>query len=223
MKFSELKTNQQGLIPVVTQDVKTNDVLMVAYMNEEAYEKTKETKKAYYYSRSRQQLWMKGETSGHTQKVINMRVDCDRDTLLLKVEQKGVACHTGNVSCFYQNIELESESGGNVTASKDLEVSSTEENLSASNVLEEIFQVVYDRKKNPKEGAYTTYLFEKGIDKILKKVGEEASEVIIGAKNDGNDEIIYEISDLLYHLTVLIVEKEATWQAVLKELEKRRS
>jgi phosphoribosyl-ATP pyrophosphohydrolase/phosphoribosyl-AMP cyclohydrolase len=209
MNFSDLKTNEQGLIPVVTQDYKSNEVLMLAYMNEEAFTKSMETKKAHYYSRSRQELWFKGETSGHFQHIQSILIDCDNDTLVLKVKQDGAACHTGEFSCFYREI---------MTAEDMLDV----QDLVTSKVLEEVYQVVLDRKNNPKEGSYTNYLFDKGIDKILKKVGEETAEVIIGAKNEGCEEIIYEISDLLYHLTVLIVEKGATWDEIFKELGKRR-
>ncbi len=208
MNFSNFKTNEQGLIPVVTQDYVTNEVLMLAYMNEEAFNQTMSTKKAHYYSRSRQTLWFKGETSGHIQHVQSILIDCDSDTLILKVRQEGAACHTGNFSCFYREI---------MTAD-DMQA----QEITTARVLEEVYQVVLDRKNNPKEGSYTNYLFDKGIDKILKKVGEETAEVIIGAKNEGCDEIIYEISDLLYHLTVLIVEKGATWDEIFKELGKRR-
>lgn len=213
MEFNSFKVNENGLIPVVTQDYRTNEVLMVAYMNEEAFNLTKETKKATYYSRSRNELWVKGETSGNVQLVKSMFIDCDSDTLLLKVKQIGVACHTGEMSCFYTEIPLEQQEEG-------VDVSSN--TAITSKVLDEVYQVVLDRKKNPKEGSYTNYLFDKGIDKILKKVGEETAEVIIGAKNTGDDEIVYEISDLLYHLTVLLVEKESTWESVYKELGKRR-
>lgn len=213
MKFSDLKKNENGLIPVVTQDYRTNEVLMVAYMNEEAFNMTVETKKATYYSRSRNELWIKGATSGNTQQVKSMFVDCDSDTLLLKVKQVGAACHTGEVSCFYTEIPLEK-------ADDQTEVGT--HSVITSKVLDEVYQVVIDRKKNPVEGSYTNYLFDKGIDKILKKVGEETAEVIIGAKNTGDDEIVYEISDLLYHLTVLLVEKGSTWESVYKELGKRR-
>jgi len=209
MKFSDLKTNEQGLVPVVAQDYLSNEVLMVAYMNEEAYTKTLETKKAHYFSRSRNKLWFKGETSGHFQNVKSMLIDCDDDTLVIKIQQEGAACHTGAFSCFYREI----------LTVDDLTVVN---NVINSRVLEEVYQVVLDRKNNPKEGSYTNYLFDKGIDKILKKVGEEAAEVIIGAKNEGPDEIIYEISDLLYHLTVLIVEKDTNWEAIFRELAKRR-
>ncbi len=209
MKFSDLKTNEQGLIPVVAQDYLSNEVLMVAYMNEEAYTKTLETKKAHYFSRSRNELWFKGETSGHVQHVKSMLVDCDDDTLVIKIKQEGAACHTGEFSCFYREI---------LTVDDVTEVN----DVINSRVLEEVYQVVLDRKNNPKEGSYTNYLFDKGIDKILKKVGEETAEVIIGAKNEGPDEIIYEISDLLYHLTVLIVEKDTNWELIFRELAKRR-
>lgn len=212
MKFNELKKNESGLVPVVTQDYRTNEVLMVAYMNEEAFDKTIETKQATYFSRSRNELWIKGQTSGHVQWVKSMFIDCDNDTLLLKVKQEGVACHTGEMSCFYNEINL----GENSETEQEISTAIT------SKVLDEVYQVVLDRKKNPKEGSYTNYLFDKGVDKILKKVGEETAEVIIGAKNPGSDEVVYEVSDLLYHLTVLLVEKECTWEAVYQELGKRR-
>jgi phosphoribosyl-ATP pyrophosphohydrolase/phosphoribosyl-AMP cyclohydrolase len=209
MEFNQLKTNEQGLVPVVAQDYLSNEVLMVAYMNEEAYKKTLETKKAHYFSRSRNELWFKGETSGHVQHVKSILVDCDSDTLVIKIKQEGAACHTGEFSCFYREI---------LTVDDMIEVN----DVINSRVLEEVYQVVLDRKNNPKEGSYTNYLFDKGIDKILKKVGEETAEVIIGAKNEGPDEIIYEISDLLYHLTVLLVEKDTNWEFIFKELAKRR-
>ncbi len=209
MEFAAFKKNEQGLIPVVTQDYLTNEVLMVAYMNEEAYNKTIETKKVHYYSRSRQQLWLKGETSGHFQKVRSILVDCDNDTLVVKVDQVGAACHTGAFSCFYRSILT----GDDLTEEKQ---------AVTDHILQEVYKVVMDRKVNPQEGSYTNYLFDKGIDKILKKVGEETAEVIIGAKNEGIEEIIYEMSDLMYHLTVLLVEKGANWEDIFAELGKRR-
>lgn len=210
MNFNDFKLNGQGLIAVVTQDYYSGQVLMVAYMNEEAFNKTVETKKAHYYSRSREALWLKGETSGHYQSVQEMYLDCDHDTLLLKVIQEGVACHTGRKSCFFQKIDIENR------------VVTELDRFKATDILHGVYEVIVDRKINPKEGSYTNYLFEKGIDKILKKVGEETAEVIIGAKNEGKDEIIYEISDLLYHLSVLMVEKGATWEDIFNELEDRR-
>lgn len=210
MKYTDFKLNEQGLITVVTQDYFNGQVLMVAYMNEEAFDKTMKTKKAHYYSRSRNSLWLKGETSGHYQSVKEIYLDCDNDTLLLKVIQEGVACHTGRSSCFYQKIDMETS---NITEL---------DRFKSADILKGVYEVISDRKLNPKEGSYTNYLFDKGIDKILKKVGEETAEVIIGAKNEGKEEIVYEISDLIYHLSVLMVEKGATWDDIYNELEDRR-
>ena len=195
----DVKFNQDGLVPAIAQDVGTGEVLMLAYMNEEALRLTKETGIAHYYSRSRQALWKKGETSGHIQEVKGIYYDCDGDAVLLKVNQIGAACHTGNYSCFFNE-----EKGY-----KDL-----------SNTLKDLYKVIIDRKKNPKEGSYTQYLFDKGIDKILKKIGEEATEVIIGAKND-KQELIYEASDLIYHLIVLLVNEGVTPAEIMEELRGR--
>ena len=199
---SKIKFNEQGLVPCIAQDAKTNTVLMLAYMNAESLKQTLETGYMTYYSRSRQQLWKKGETSGNTQKMKSLKVDCDGDTLLAIVEQKGVACHTGNYSCFFENLEGEKYVGG-------------------YQVIDELFSVIENRKKNPKEGSYTNYLFEKGIDKILKKVGEEAAEVIIAAKNWSVDEIKYESADLLYHLFVLLSDRGMSPADVMQELNDR--
>ncbi len=206
-KFSweELKKNSDGMVPVVVQDVKTDEVLMVAYMNEESYQKTVETGKMTYYSRSRQELWLKGDTSGHFQYVHSLTADCDLDTILAKVTQIGAACHTGKHSCFFQPI-LEKEGTG------------TENPL---RVFEQVMAVIEDRKIHPKEGSYTNYLFEKGIDKILKKLGEEATEIVIAAKNPNANEIKYEIADFLYHMMVLMAEKNVTWEEITTELANR--
>ena len=201
--MSEIRFNSEGLVPVVVQDAYSKDVLMMAYMNEDALKRTRETKLATYYSRSKKRLWQKGETSGHTQHVKAIRYDCDEDALLLEVEQVGVACHTNHKSCFYRTLEGE------------------DTNAKAS-VLDEIEAVVKDRQANPKEGSYTGYLFAKGIDKILKKVGEETAETIIAAKNHDPQEIALEVSDLLYHLTVMLVERGVPLSAVYEELRKRR-
>ncbi len=190
--------NKEGLIPVITQDATTLEVLMLAYMNEEAYTLTLETKKATYFSRSRKSLWVKGETSGNTQEVVSLELDCDKDTVLLKVNQTGVACHTGQVSCFHQQ-EIPNE---------------------APFLWTDLYQTVLDRKLHPKEGYYTNYLFDKGVDKILKKVAEETGEVIIASKNN-NEELIYEASDLMYHLTVLFVNQGLTVSDIMQELKKR--
>lgn len=204
MDFSEFKLNSDGLLPVVVQDFKTNEVLMMAYMDEEAFENTVKTGRMTYYSRSRKSQWVKGETSGHFQYVRTLTIDCDKDTLLAKVEQIGAACHTGNRTCFYQPIV-----GNDYDAKNPLQI------------FENVYQTIMDRKEHPKEGSYTNYLFEKGLDKILKKVGEEATEIVIAAKNPNPEEIKYEISDFLYHVMVLMAEKNVTWEDITKELAER--
>lgn len=203
--WSELKKNSDGHVTVVVQDVKTDEVLMVAYMNEEAYNKTLETGTMTYFSRSRNELWIKGATSGHYQYLQSMYLDCDNDTLLCKVIQVGAACHTGNKSCFFNQLYTKE----------------VREEHNPIKVFEEVFDVIKDRKINPKEGSYTNYLFDKGIDKILKKLGEEATEIVIAAKNPNPNEIKYEISDFLYHCMVLMAEKEVTWEEICEELAKR--
>lgn len=204
MSFSDFTLNTDGLLPVVVQDYKTNEVLMMAYMNEEAFEHTLKSGKMTYYSRSRQCRWVKGETSGHYQYVKALSADCDNDTLLAQVEQIGAACHTGNHTCFYRPIV------GNECDSKN-----------PLQVFESVYATIEDRKQHPKEGSYTNYLFDKGIDKILKKVGEEATEIVIAAKNPNPEEIKYEISDFLYHAMVLMVERGVTWEDIVKELADR--
>jgi len=212
--FNEFKLNEQGLLPVITQDYKSKKVLMQAYMNEVAFEKTLESNQAYYYSRSRNSLWKKGETSGHFQEVKKIYLDCDKDCLLIEVNQTGVACHTGEYSCFYREIVRKGEN--NMLK----EVKQGEELLDEK-ILKKVYNVIVDRKNNPKEGSYTNYLFEKGIDKMLKKVGEESAEVIIASKNTDKKEVVYEISDLIYHLMVVMVEKGVTWEEIYKELTQR--
>ena len=195
----DIKYNKQGLIPAIVQDVSTKEVLMMAYMNEEAVRLTLDTKIAHYYSRSRQCLWKKGESSGNIQIVEGFYYDCDGDSILLKVNQKGVACHTGSYSCFFNEVLKE-------------------ENI--YDILPKLYETILDRKENPKEDSYTNYLFKEGIDKILKKIGEESAEVIIGAKNS-KEELIYESSDLIYHLLVLFVNEGITLGDIYKELKKR--
>ena len=202
--WSKLRKNSDGLIPVIAQDYKTGEVLMLAYMNEEAYYTTMKSGKMNYYSRSRRSQWEKGEESGHFQYVKALYADCDYDTLLAKVSQIGVACHTGNPTCFFNEI-----------ASREFT------NKNPLKVFEQVYAVIADRKVNPKEGSYTNYLFDKGIDKILKKVGEEASEIIIASKNPDPMEIKYEISDFLYHCMVLMVEKGISWEEICSELAAR--
>ena len=204
ISWENLKKNSDGLIPVIVQDYTTNDVLMCAYMNEEAFHATINCGKMTYYSRSRQELWMKGETSCHIQYVKELTADCDFDTILAKVSQVGVACHTGNPSCFFNEIVKKEYIEKNPLK-----------------VFETVYNIIEDRKNNPKEGSYTNYLFDKGIDKILKKVGEECTEIVIAAKNPDPEEIKYEISDFLYHVMVLMVEKGVTWEEITQELAQR--
>ena len=205
LKWSDLKTNSDGLIPCIVQDYRTDEVLMLAYMNEESFNTTIRIGKMTYYSRSRRELWIKGETSGHTQYVKSLTADCDFDTLLAKVSQVGgIACHTGAPNCFFNEI---------------IKKEYVERN--PLKVLEDVYKVILDRKANPKEGSYTNYLFDKGLDKILKKVGEEATEIVIASKNTNNEEVIYEISDFIYHLMVLMAEKDVTWEDIIRELAQR--
>ncbi len=200
----QLRYDEKGLIPVVVQSVSTKTVLMLAYMNKAALEKTLKTKEATYFSRSRQMLWTKGETSGNTQKVISLSYDCDQDSLLMTVEQTGVACHKNMMSCFHNPV-LKSES-------KDLETA----------IFKELYAVLKTRKKTPKPESYTNYLFDKGLDKILKKIGEESAEVIIGAKNKDKENTVNEIADLAYHLLVLMVNEDIEIKEITEVLEARR-
>ena len=198
--IESIKFDSNGLVPAIVQDINTNKVLMLAYMNEESVRKTLEEKIACYYSRSRKELWKKGETSGNIQNLKGFYYDCDKDSILLLVEQVGVACHTGNYSCFFNEVI-----GYNNQVS----------------ILTDLYELIENRKNTPVEGSYTNYLFEKGLDKILKKVGEEASEVIIGAKNKDKEEMVYEISDLVYHLLVLMVNEGVSINDIKEELKNR--
>lgn len=204
VKWDELKKNSDGMVPVIVQDYKTEQVLMLAYMDEEAFNKTIETGVMTYYSRSRKELWVKGLTSGHFQYVKDMYVDCDKDTILVHVAQIGAACHTGSYSCFFNEAFKKNS-----------------QNHNPSKVFDEVYATIMDRKLHPKEGSYTNYLFDKGIDKILKKVGEEATEIVIAAKNPDKEEIKYEIADFLYHAMVLMAECDVTWEDITEELANR--
>ena len=204
MAWSEFKLNSDGMIPVIVQDYKTDEVLMLAYMNEEAFDTTLKTGKMTYWSRSRNELWIKGLTSGHYQYVKSLTMDCDNDTMLAKVSQVGAACHTGKRSCFFNEL-----------------VKKEYDDTNPLRVFQDVYDVILDRKANPKEGSYTNYLFDKGIDKILKKVGEECTEIVIAAKNPDKEEIKYEISDFLYHVMVLMAVKDVSWEDITKELAHR--
>ncbi len=206
MKYDELigkiKFNEAGLVPAIAQDYRTGEVLMLAYQNAEALQRTLKEKEVYYYSRSRQELWKKGATSGNIQELKGLYYDCDADTVLLKVKQTGVACHTGEFSCFFNPVIAdESES---------------------THILQELYAIIEERRNNPGEDSYTNYLLSTGLDKILKKIGEESSEIIIAAKGDDKDELIYEISDLVYHLLVLMAHENVSIEEIKDELKTRR-
>lgn len=206
--INTLKFDASGLIPAVVQNIETNEVLMVAYMNADTIKQTLETGRATFWSRSRQEVWVKGDTSGNYMYVKEVRVDCDCDCLVVLVNPAGPACHTGNRSCFFRKIE----DGKLVEDAKE---------QTKTDVFAREQAVVMDRKEHPEEGSYTNYLFDKGEDKILKKVGEEAAEVVIAGKNRDKDEISYETADLIYHLTVMLVDNGMAWEDIYKEMERR--
>ncbi|MCX5779371.1 MAG: bifunctional phosphoribosyl-AMP cyclohydrolase/phosphoribosyl-ATP diphosphatase HisIE [Firmicutes bacterium] len=214
--INSIKFDERGLVPAIIQDNHSGQVLMMAYMNAESLEKTLSTGKTWFYSRSRQALWMKGETSGHIQAVKEVFYDCDADTLLIKVEQTGVACHTGHYSCFYRNMD------GEETTPPLVDPERIYSSAAGPGILYELYDVILDRHAQRPEGSYTTYLFDQGLDKILKKVGEESAEVIIAAKNRKASELVYESSDLFYHLLVLLVEQGVALEDIFQELKSRR-
>ena len=199
-----LTFNEQGLITAVVQDARSKEVLTVAYMNEESLQKTIETNETWFFSRSRNELWHKGATSGNTQQVVSIKADCDKDALVVEVVPAGPACHNGTTSCFTETI-VQNEQVGSV------------------GILSQLKDVIAQREIDMPEGAYTTYLFDKGIDKICKKVGEEATEVVIGAKNRDAEEVKWESADLLYHLLVLLQEQKVDVYDVLGVLEARHN
>ncbi len=212
--ISMIKFDDKGLVPAVVQE-ENGQVLMLAYMNKESLEKTIETGYTWYYSRSRQRLWNKGEKSGNKQKVKEISYDCDGDTLLIKVHQTGVACHTGTYTCFSGRKLVEEKEKG-------LVVVEPEQETSLATVLNDLYNVIQERQLNPVEGSYTNYLFEKGQDKILKKVGEEAVETVIASKNNKSEEVLYEMGDLWYHCLVLLAYHKLTPDQLLDELMSRR-
>jgi phosphoribosyl-ATP pyrophosphohydrolase/phosphoribosyl-AMP cyclohydrolase len=200
------KWNEQGLAPAIVQDAKTGEVLMLAWMNAEAWRLTQETGEAHFWSRSRQSLWRKGETSGNVQHVVEIRLDCDEDAILLRVEPAGPACHTGERSCFFQVISGE----WFVTGDQPM------------TVLDQLYQVILDRKQNPRPGSYTAQLFERGMAEIAKKVGEESVEVIVAALGQSDERLVSETADLLYHSLVLLAARNVSLEQVEQELERRR-
>jgi phosphoribosyl-AMP cyclohydrolase / phosphoribosyl-ATP pyrophosphohydrolase len=208
--IEKLKYNQEGLIPAIIQDASNGQVLMLAYMNRESLKKTLQTGQTCFFSRSRKKLWVKGETSGNTQKVKQILIDCDNDTLLIQVEQKGVACHTGSYSCFYRDIEGEEvpykgEKSGN-----------------ESSILDELMQVFEDRKRNPGSDSYVCRLMASPGEKMPKKIVEEAAEVLIALKDKDREQIVYETADLWFHTLVALFYHGIKYQDVLEELKRRR-
>ena len=201
LNISELRFDERGLIPAIVVDSVSGKVLTLAYMNEESLRISMEKGLTCFFSRSRQELWLKGETSGNYQHIVSITADCDNDALLVKVEPDGPACHTGSFSCFTHPV-WESDTLSDFT-------------------YEGLMELIEGRKTDPKEGSYTTYLFEKGLDKILKKIGEECTEVIIAAKGEDKPETIYEIADLCYHTMVLMLEQGITLSDIRNELASR--
>ena len=200
INFDEIRFDERGLIPAIVQDAATREVLTLAYMNRESLARTLETKQTWFWSRSRNELWHKGETSGNTQEVVNLALDCDADAIVVLVKPAGPACHTGAVSCF--------DTGG--------------QQQSLGLLLDQLYELIQSRERERPSGSYTTYLFEEGLDKILKKVGEESAETIIAAKNDDNGRLTAESSDLLYHLIVLLVARGVSLTDIANELAQRR-
>nr|WP_282446363.1 bifunctional phosphoribosyl-AMP cyclohydrolase/phosphoribosyl-ATP diphosphatase HisIE [Paenibacillus silvae] len=216
----------EGLVPAIVQDVDTREVLMMAYMNRESLKLSLESGETWFWSRSRQELWNKGATSGNVQKIVSLKYDCDGDTLLVEVKPKGPACHTGAVTCFHNEIIGMPANEAGQAGTEESADSSTASSSSSSaqrrfEVLAELESVIAERERERPEGAYTTYLFDKGVDKILKKIGEEASETIIAAKNKDNDELRLEVSDLMYHLLVLLQERKLPLDDIMSELSRR--
>ena len=200
INFDEIRFDERGLIPAIVQNAETREVLTLAYMNRESLARTIETKQTWFWSRSRQELWHKGETSGNTQEVVSLALDCDRDAIIVLVKPAGPACHTGAISCF--------------------DVGSQQNAIGP--LLDQLYELIESRKRERPSGSYTTYLFDEGLDKILKKLGEESAETIIAAKNEGNARLTSEVADLIYHLLVLLVGRGVSLTDIADELGRRR-
>jgi phosphoribosyl-ATP pyrophosphohydrolase/phosphoribosyl-AMP cyclohydrolase len=203
IELNTLKFDEHGLIPAIVQDACTREVLTLAYMNAESLARTVETKQTWFWSRSRNELWHKGETSGNTQKVVELLLDCDGDAIVVLVEPAGPACHTGSRSCF--------------------QTPRTFEQTTLDSLLDRLYALVKERKENRPPGSYTSYLFNEGLDKILKKVGEESTETIVAAKNTEDERLVEEVSDLVYHLIVLLVARGINLDQIRAELARRRT
>jgi phosphoribosyl-ATP pyrophosphohydrolase/phosphoribosyl-AMP cyclohydrolase len=215
-RIEEVKFFDQGLIPAVVQDALTLEVLTLAYMNEESLKRTIQTQQTWFWSRSRKELWHKGETSGNTQRVVELRLDCDLDALVVLVEPAGPACHTGKQTCFHNVVESE---GPNQPPQTEVWASVG----GLGGLLNQLYVLIQSRERERPKGSYTTYLFDEGLDKILKKLGEESAETIIAAKNDDKTRLIAEVSDFIYHLLVLLVERGISLDEIRLELAQRRA
>jgi phosphoribosyl-ATP pyrophosphohydrolase/phosphoribosyl-AMP cyclohydrolase len=200
--LDEINFDERGLIPAIVQDATSRQVLTLAYMNRESLARTLETGETWFWSRSRSELWHKGETSGNTQRVVSLALDCDRDAIVVFVDPAGPACHTGAVSCF--------------------DTAAVEASNNLGPLLEQLYELIESRQHERPAGSYTTYLFDAGLDKMLKKLGEESAETIIAAKNDDKEPLVSEVSDLIYHLLVLLVARGVTLEAIAEELKNRR-
>jgi phosphoribosyl-AMP cyclohydrolase / phosphoribosyl-ATP pyrophosphohydrolase len=212
-KIRKEKNKKIGLVPAIIQDYKTGEILMLAYMSKESLKKSLETGTTWFWSRTRKKLWNKGETSGNIQKIKNIRYDCYGNSLLVNVEQVGNACHTGKRSCFYRILK---------DVEKDIDFNRYFKEDAEENILDELYSVVEGRIKNKAADSYTYSLHKKGLDKIIKKFGEESMEVVLAAKHQTKKDIVNEIADVIYHLIVLMVEKKVTLEQVLGELKNRR-
>ena len=217
----DFKFNQQGLMPAVVQDYQTKEVLMVAYVNQESLNLSLEKGETVFYCCFRQELWNKGATSGNTKEIKEIFYDCDQDTILFLVDPAGPACHTGKKSCFYRKIAEAPDEKDKKMMEIQQQAQNIEAEFEAEKVVDFLYDLILSRKEEMPEGSYTTYLFEEGIDKILKKVGEESAEVIIASKNEPDDELIYESADLVYHMLVLLAARGITPDQIRAELKKR--
>ena len=213
MSLGNLNFDEDGLIPAIIQDAETDEVLMMAYMNEKSLKNTIRTGRTCFWSRSRQELWWKGETSGNIQEVEEIKYDCDGDTLLVKVDQTGGACHTGHKSCFYRGIKRSEEPE---------KVFDPDEAYNKTHIIKELYDVISDRKENPAQNSYTSNLYERGENAFLKKIGEEATEIVMAAKDENDGEIVYETADFIYHLLVVLVYHDISLDEIVEELRSRR-
>ena len=233
-RIEDVKFFDQGLIPAVVQDARTLEVLTLAYMNEESLKRTIQTEQTWFWSRSRKELWHKGETSGNTQRVVELILDCDRDAIVVLVEPSGPACHTGEQTCFHNALESEGQNSLsrqppqtevcapiNIEGDRGPQAGSPLGVADLGGLLNQLYALIQSRERERPTGSYTTYLFDEGLDKILKKVGEESAETMIAAKNDDNKGLIAEVSDLIYHLLVLLVERGVSLDEIRLELVQR--